>query len=102
MEDRVFHGVPEQRAPQKPVEGGAQARHEALDPDTLLRDADAAMHRAKTEGSARSAVFAQSMRAIAVGRAPPRYRNASRNPAMIPPASEASTRIYPSEQFISC
>jgi diguanylate cyclase (GGDEF)-like protein/PAS domain S-box-containing protein len=37
-------------------------------PDALLHDADAAMHRAKIEGRARSAVFAESMRVRAIGR----------------------------------
>ena len=37
-------------------------------PDSLLHDADAAMHRAKIEGRARSAVFAESMRVRAIGR----------------------------------
>jgi diguanylate cyclase (GGDEF)-like protein/PAS domain S-box-containing protein len=48
--------------------GIALADSPAMDPDALLRDADAAMHRAKSEGRARSAIFAQSMRARAVGR----------------------------------
>src|SRR5204863_3726010 len=40
----------------------------AIGPGALLRDADAAMYRAKSEGRARSAVFAQAMRAHAIGR----------------------------------
>ena len=37
-------------------------------PDLLLRDAEAAMYRAKSEGRARSSVFAEAMRAKAMGR----------------------------------
>jgi diguanylate cyclase (GGDEF)-like protein/PAS domain S-box-containing protein len=37
-------------------------------PDSLLRDADAAMHRAKRDGRARSAVFVERMRASVAGR----------------------------------
>ena len=37
-------------------------------PDLLLRDAEAAMYRAKSEGRARSSVFAKAMRAKAMGR----------------------------------
>lgn len=37
-------------------------------PDLLLRDAEAAMYRAKNEGRARSAVFAETMRVKAMGR----------------------------------
>jgi diguanylate cyclase (GGDEF)-like protein/PAS domain S-box-containing protein len=48
--------------------GIALADSADVDPNALLRDADAAMHRAKTEGSARSAVFAESMRVRAIGR----------------------------------
>jgi diguanylate cyclase (GGDEF)-like protein/PAS domain S-box-containing protein len=48
--------------------GIALADSPAIDPDALLRDADAAMHRAKTEGRARSAIFAESMRVRAIGR----------------------------------
>jgi diguanylate cyclase (GGDEF)-like protein/PAS domain S-box-containing protein len=52
-----------------PVSAGiALADSPAMDPDALLRDADAAMHRAKTEGRARSAMFAASMRVRAIGR----------------------------------
>jgi diguanylate cyclase (GGDEF)-like protein/PAS domain S-box-containing protein len=40
----------------------------AVDPESLLRDAEAAMYRAKSEGRARSAVFAATMRSKAVGR----------------------------------
>jgi diguanylate cyclase (GGDEF)-like protein/PAS domain S-box-containing protein len=40
----------------------------STDAGSLLRDADAAMHRAKLEGRARSAVFVESMRVRAIGR----------------------------------
>jgi diguanylate cyclase (GGDEF)-like protein/PAS domain S-box-containing protein len=40
----------------------------STDPGSLLRDADAAMHRAKFEGRARSVVFVESMRVRAIGR----------------------------------
>jgi diguanylate cyclase (GGDEF)-like protein len=39
-----------------------------VNPDSLLRDAEAAMYRAKSEGRGRSAVFAETMRAQAIGR----------------------------------
>jgi diguanylate cyclase (GGDEF)-like protein/PAS domain S-box-containing protein len=48
--------------------GIALATAPSVDPDSLLRDADAAMHRAKSGGRARSAVFAESMRATVIGR----------------------------------
>jgi EAL domain-containing protein (putative c-di-GMP-specific phosphodiesterase class I) len=40
----------------------------AIGPGSLLRDADAAMYRAKSGGRARAAVFAQAMRVHAIGR----------------------------------
>ena len=40
----------------------------AIGPGSLLRDADAAMYRAKSGGRARAAVFAHAMRAYAIGR----------------------------------
>ena len=40
----------------------------AIGPGAILRDADAAMYRAKSEGRAAPAVFAQAMRADAIGR----------------------------------
>jgi diguanylate cyclase (GGDEF)-like protein len=39
----------------------------AVDADSLLRDADAAMHRAKSTGRSRSAVFAETMRTSVAG-----------------------------------
>lgn len=48
--------------------GVALATSASVNPDSLLRDAEAAMYRAKSEGRARSAVFAETMRAKAVGR----------------------------------
>ena len=48
--------------------GVAVATSTLVSPDSLLRDADVAMHRAKSEGRARSAMFAQSMRRKAIGR----------------------------------
>jgi diguanylate cyclase (GGDEF)-like protein/PAS domain S-box-containing protein len=48
--------------------GIALAASADVDPDSLLRDADAAVHRAKAQGRARSAVFAKSMRVSAIGR----------------------------------
>jgi diguanylate cyclase (GGDEF)-like protein/PAS domain S-box-containing protein len=48
--------------------GIAMASSNLITPESLLRDADAAMYRAKEEGRARSAVFAHAMRAKAVGR----------------------------------
>jgi diguanylate cyclase (GGDEF)-like protein len=48
--------------------GIAMASSPAMSPESLLRDADAAMYRAKENGRARSAVFAQAMRDTAVGR----------------------------------
>ena len=48
--------------------GIAMASSTSVSPESLLRDADAAMYRAKEDGRARSAVFAQSMRAKAIGR----------------------------------
>jgi diguanylate cyclase (GGDEF)-like protein/PAS domain S-box-containing protein len=48
--------------------GIALAASASIDPDSLLRDADAAMHRAKSDGRARSAVFAETMRASVIGR----------------------------------
>jgi diguanylate cyclase (GGDEF)-like protein len=48
--------------------GIAMASSPFADPDSLLRDAEAAMYRAKREGRGRSAVFAETMRTKAVGR----------------------------------
>jgi diguanylate cyclase (GGDEF)-like protein len=48
--------------------GIALASSPAADPDSVLRDAEAAMYLAKREGRARSAVFEQTMRTTAVGR----------------------------------
>jgi diguanylate cyclase (GGDEF)-like protein/PAS domain S-box-containing protein len=48
--------------------GVALATTLSVDRDSLLRDAEAAMYRAKDEGRSRSAVFSQTMRAAAVGR----------------------------------
>lgn len=48
--------------------GVALARSASASADSLLRDAEAAMYRAKSEGRARSAVFAETMRAKAIGR----------------------------------
>ncbi|MGO9559041.1 MAG: putative bifunctional diguanylate cyclase/phosphodiesterase [Acidimicrobiales bacterium] len=48
--------------------GVALATTLSVDPDSLLRDAEGAMYRAKDEGRSRSAVFSQVMRAAAVGR----------------------------------
>jgi diguanylate cyclase (GGDEF)-like protein/PAS domain S-box-containing protein len=48
--------------------GVALATSPSVDGDALLRDADAAMHRAKRDGGARSAVFATAMRESLVGR----------------------------------
>ena len=48
--------------------GIAMASSSSVSPESLLRDADAAMYRAKENGRARSAVFAQTMRDTAVGR----------------------------------
>jgi predicted signal transduction protein with EAL and GGDEF domain len=48
--------------------GVAVASSASVSPEALLRDAEAAMYRAKSEGRARSAVFAETMRATAVGR----------------------------------
>ena len=48
--------------------GIALASSPLVSAESLLRDADAAMYRAKDEGRARSAVFADSMRTKAIGR----------------------------------
>jgi diguanylate cyclase (GGDEF)-like protein len=48
--------------------GIALTTHPSADPDNLLRDAEAAMFRAKKEGRGRSAVFTEAMRTKAVGR----------------------------------
>jgi diguanylate cyclase (GGDEF)-like protein len=48
--------------------GIAVAAPESISPDSLLTDAEAAMRRAKSEGRARSAVFAETMRSRAIGR----------------------------------
>ena len=48
--------------------GIATASSPTVSAESLLRDADAAMYRAKENGRARSAVFAQTMRDAAVGR----------------------------------
>ena len=48
--------------------GIAVTSESSINAESLLRDADAAMYRAKSEGRARSAVFAQTMRAKAIGR----------------------------------
>jgi diguanylate cyclase (GGDEF)-like protein len=48
--------------------GIAVAPFEPVDPDSLVTAAEAAMYRAKSEGRARSAVFAPTMRARAIGR----------------------------------
>jgi diguanylate cyclase (GGDEF)-like protein/PAS domain S-box-containing protein len=48
--------------------GIALATSASIDPDALMRDANAAMYRAKTEGRARTTVFAESMRAGTNGR----------------------------------
>lgn len=48
--------------------GIAMASSSLVSAESLLRDADAAMYRAKQDGRARSAVFAHSMRAKAVDR----------------------------------
>jgi diguanylate cyclase (GGDEF)-like protein len=48
--------------------GIALARSESVDVGTVLRNADIAMQRAKLAGRARSAVFAETMRAQAAGR----------------------------------
>ena len=48
--------------------GIALATSASVNPVSLLRDADAAMYRAKSEGRARSAVFAETMRTQAIGR----------------------------------
>jgi diguanylate cyclase (GGDEF)-like protein/PAS domain S-box-containing protein len=48
--------------------GVAVSTSPSVNPDALLRDAEAAMYRAKSEGRARSAIFAETMRAKAIGR----------------------------------
>ena len=48
--------------------GIALATDASVQPDSMLRDADAAMYKAKSEGRARSAVFSESMRTKAIGR----------------------------------
>jgi diguanylate cyclase (GGDEF)-like protein/PAS domain S-box-containing protein len=48
--------------------GVAVSTSPSVNPEALLRDAEAAMYRAKSEGRARSAVFAETMRAKAIGR----------------------------------
>ena len=48
--------------------GIAITRADSVSPETLLRDADAAMYCAKNEARARCVVFAETMRAKAVGR----------------------------------
>jgi diguanylate cyclase (GGDEF)-like protein len=48
--------------------GIALAASDDVSPESLLRDADAAMYKAKTEGRARSAVFAETLRTSAIGR----------------------------------
>jgi diguanylate cyclase (GGDEF)-like protein/PAS domain S-box-containing protein len=48
--------------------GVALAASQSVEGDALLRDADAAMHRAKRDGGARSAVFASAMRDNVVSR----------------------------------
>jgi diguanylate cyclase (GGDEF)-like protein/PAS domain S-box-containing protein len=48
--------------------GIALTRSTLSDPDALLRDADAAMYRAKSQGRARTVVFAETMRISVSGR----------------------------------
>jgi diguanylate cyclase (GGDEF)-like protein len=48
--------------------GIALATSESVEVDAILRDADAAMHRAKLAGRARSAVFAEAMQIRTAGR----------------------------------
>jgi diguanylate cyclase (GGDEF)-like protein/PAS domain S-box-containing protein len=48
--------------------GIALATSALISPEAVLRDADAAMYRAKSDGRARSAVFAETMRTKAIGR----------------------------------
>src|SRR6185312_13957071 len=48
--------------------GIALATSESVELDSILRDAEAAMHRAKLAGRARSAVFAEAMQIRAAGR----------------------------------